>query len=305
MPCVYESAKLTFNGVDGYDVYNPSIPFTWKGKSYIFGRVERRHEWARSWVRLFENTGKDDWTLVPGSMIYQLEDPYVTILGDTLVLGGTHVRFKQGHWDTFYGYFYRGTDLADLYYFATGPDFMKDIRLVELSDGRIGVFSRPRGKEIREKYGSDSMIGFTIINTLDDLTASVIQDAPYVPGLMGKDEWGACNHACLLDSGLIGIIGHIGYKEILPGGQESQVYMNNAFVFDPVKREVTGNKIIGTRRSYPEGPMKLPHLPDVVFSAGIVPRGDGKVDLYSGLGDTEVGRIVIDNPFAGYGSMKI
>ena len=39
---VYESALLTFKGVDGFDVYNCSIPFTWNGRSYIYGRVEKR-----------------------------------------------------------------------------------------------------------------------------------------------------------------------------------------------------------------------------------------------------------------------
>ena len=33
-------------------------------------------------------------------------------------------------------------------------------------------------------------------------------------------------------------------------------------------------------------------------------REDGKVDLYSGIGDAEVGRIVIDYPFEGYGQIK-
>jgi len=62
---IYESAQLRFHGVAGYDVYNTSIPFEWHGTRYLFGRVERRAEWARSWVRLFENTGQDDWTLAP------------------------------------------------------------------------------------------------------------------------------------------------------------------------------------------------------------------------------------------------
>jgi hypothetical protein len=37
--------------------------------------VERRADWARSWTRLFANSGRDEWTLVPDSMIYPLEDP--------------------------------------------------------------------------------------------------------------------------------------------------------------------------------------------------------------------------------------
>ena len=146
---IYESVKLSFYGVDGLDVYNPSIPFEWKGTRYLFGRVERRAEWARSWVRLFVESGRDQWTLVPDSMIYQLEDPYVSLIGDQLVMGGTHVRYKQSAIDTYYGYFYKGEQIDDLYYFTTGPDRMKDIRLVELLDGRIGVFSRPRSEEVR------------------------------------------------------------------------------------------------------------------------------------------------------------
>ena len=31
-----ENVLLTFTGVDGYDVYNCSIPFTWEGREYIF-----------------------------------------------------------------------------------------------------------------------------------------------------------------------------------------------------------------------------------------------------------------------------
>ncbi len=205
---IYESAKLTFHGVDAYDVYNASIPFDWQGRSYIFGRVERRAEWARSWVRLFAQSGPDEWTLVPDSMIYPLEDPYIARIHDQLVLGGTHVRYKSGVVDTYYGYFYRGSHLDDLVYFTTGPDYMKDIRLVELADGRIGVFSRPRNDEILCRFGCESQIGYATIDRLEDLTAEVIEHAPYIPGLFGDGEWGGCNQAYALASGVIGVIGH-------------------------------------------------------------------------------------------------
>lgn len=300
---IYESSKLTFHGVEGYDVYNSSIPFKWNGKQFIYGRVERHKEWARSWVRLFENTGKDDWTLVPDSMIYQLEDPYISILGHTLVLGGTHVRYKQGQIDNYYGYFYKGTDIHDLYYYTTGPDRMKDIRLVQMEDGRIGVFSRPRNDEIRVKFGSESMIGFAIINSLEELTADVVENARYISDIFAKDEWGGCNQVYLLDTGLIGVIGHKCYKTVEKMGQEILTYMNMSFVFDPQKHQAMDIKIIGTRSCYPEGPAKLPGLVDCAFTSGIKMREDGRVDLYSGLGDCEVGRIVIDDPFREYGKI--
>lgn len=300
---IYESAKLTFHGVEGFDVYNASIPFEWHGKKYIFGRIERRSEWARSWVRLFENTGKDSWTLVPDSMIYQLEDPYISVIDDTLVLGGTHVRYKQSAIDTYYGYFYKGTDINDLYYFTTGPDYMKDIRLVKCGTKGIGVFSRPRSEEIRKKYGSESVIGFTIIDNLNDLKADIIENAPVVHDLFEKDEWGGCNQCYYLDSGLIGVIGHKCYKSTDSNGEDILTYMNISFVLDPVSHDAKDVKIIGTRSCYPDGPAKKPSLVDCAFTSGIVMREDGKADLYSGIGDAEVGRIVIDYPFEGYGKI--
>ena len=38
---IFESTKLQFVGVEGYDVYNCSIPFWHKGKKYMFGRVDK------------------------------------------------------------------------------------------------------------------------------------------------------------------------------------------------------------------------------------------------------------------------
>ncbi|MDF2941828.1 MAG: hypothetical protein K0S01_686 [Herbinix sp.] len=300
---VYESKKLKFLGVDGFDVYNSSVPFWWNGKKYIYGRVEKREDWARSWVRLFEETDKDEWTLVQGDMIYQLEDPYISIINEDLVLGGTHVRKRQGMIDTYYGYFYKGKDIRDLVYFTTGPDYMKDIRLVELSEKRIGVFTRPRSEEIRALHGSESIIGFTIINDISELNAEIINNAIKIDGLFEKDEWGGCNQCYLLDSGKIGVIGHISYKKTDDDSNGILVYMNISFVYDIEEHMALDLKIIGTRDCYPEGPAKRSDLIDCAFTSGIVMREDGKVDLYSGIGDTEVGRIIIDYPFEGYGKI--
>lgn len=98
------------------------------------------------------------------------------------------VRYNQGRLDTYYGYFYKGSDLHDLLYFTTGPDYMNDIRLVQLHGNKIGVFSRPRNEEVRRLYGSESLIGFTVIDSLDELSAKVIENAPFIAGLFQKDE---------------------------------------------------------------------------------------------------------------------
>lgn len=295
---VHESAILTFDGVEGYDVYNCSIPFIREGREFIFGRVERRDEWANSWVRLFEKTGADQYTLVKEHMIYQLEDPYISLIHGELILGGTHVRKRSSKIDTYYGYFYRGKSLDNLTYYTTGPDYMKDIRLVELKNGRIGVFSRPRSEEIRQRYGSESIIGFTKISSLEELTDDVILNATPIEGFFDKDEWGGCNQAYLLRNGSIGVIGHQCYKQPVDQGEDLEVYFNVAFEFDPDTFTVSNRKIIGTRSCYPEAPSKKPRLTDCTFTSGIVMREDGRADLYAGLSDAYEGRIVINYPFS-------
>lgn len=296
---IYDSAVLVFHGVENYDVYNCSIPFEMGGHTWMFGRVEKRNEWAASWVRLFEKTGTDDWTVVPDSMIYTLEDPYIQFIGNELVMGGTSVQKEAGKLKTFFGYFFRGTELDGLRYFTTGPDRMKDIRLVQLKDGRIGVFSRPRGPEIEARYGSGAVIGFTVIDDLNELTEEVIANAPAIGNLFGAGEWGGCNQCYLLKDGRIGVIGHKCYKDRDDQGGKLSVYMNVAFVFDPETHEATPPRVIATRKSYPYRPAKLPELCDCAFTSGIVIRKDGKADLYSGIGDTYEGRVTIDNPFEG------
>lgn len=295
---VYESRQLVFHGVEGFDVYNCSIPFQWEGKTYMYSRVEHREEWARSWVRLFEQTGPDEYSLVPQHMIYQLEDPFISIVQGELVLGGTHVRMRSGEIDTYYGYFYRGAQINNLRYFTTGPEHMKDIRLLELKDGRIGVFSRPNNPEIREKYGSAAMIGFAIIDSLDQLTDEVVLNARPIEGIFDTGEWGGCNQPILLENGSIGVIGHQSFTQTVENGTDLAVYVNTAFEFDPHTFTATGNKIIATRSCYPDFPAKKPQLVDCTFTSGIVMRDDGKVDLYGGMGDAAEGRIVVDYPFS-------
>lgn len=295
---IYESSKLTFHGAEGYTVYNCSIPFTWEGKTYIYGRVEKFNVWADSFIRLFEKTGEDSYTAVKDAMPLMLEDPYVSMIQGEFVLGGTHVRKQLGNIDTYYGYFYRGKDLKDLTYFTTGPDYMKDIRLVDMRDGTIGVFSRPRSAEIMEKYGSESLIGFTRIRSLDELSNKVIENAEPIPDLFDRGEWGGCNQAYLLDNGTIGVIGHQSFHDKDANGGDLQVYVNTAFEFDPESFTASPVRIIGTRCCYPAGPAKRSDLVDTSFTSGIVMRDDGKVDLYAGIGDCEEGRICIDYPFS-------
>ena len=294
--CVYERALLTFSGMNGYDVYNCSIPFEWQGKRYLFGRVERREDFANSVTFLLLETGRDHYVPVEGAVVYPIEDPHVAMIGDEIILGGTHVRKRRNQIDTLYGYYYRGRDLRFLSHFTCGPANMKDIRLVELRDGRVGVFTRPRGKRIAELYGSEAVVGFAILNSIDELDDTIVDKARVIDGLFAEGEWGGCNQCYLLRDGRIGVIGHRCYKQPTPQAV-LQVYVNIAFIFDPFTFSVSDMQVIGDKDSYPPTPHMLPYLADCAFTSGIEMRPDGKADLYSGLGDVTQGRIVIDSPF--------
>ncbi|MBN1778368.1 MAG: DUF1861 family protein [Clostridiales bacterium] len=294
---IYESALLRFHGADGFDVYNCSIPFRWQGKNYLFGRVEKREDFASSATMLFERFGQDEYAAVPSGMAYPLEDPYVTFVRGELILGGTHVRKSRGELEAFYGYFYRGSRPDWMTLFTSGPVNMKDIRLVELADGKLGVFTRPRGRHVEEVYGSEAVIGFTVIDTIDQLDAETIEKAPIIPELFGRGEWGGCNQCCLLRDGCVGVVGHRSYFSKDGQGVDQQVYLNISFIFDPDTHRASGMKIIGDKQCYPETEAMREDLRDCAFTSGIVMRSDGKADLYSGLGDVAEGRITIDSPF--------
>ena len=100
---------LRFSLPDGRDVYNCSTPFVYDGKTYIWGRVEKRSKWATSVTFLFEK--KDDGTFerVKDCESYPLEDPFFEQIGDEYILGGTHVVKDKKSIKTYYVYFYRGT----------------------------------------------------------------------------------------------------------------------------------------------------------------------------------------------------
>jgi hypothetical protein len=189
-----------------------------------------------------------------------------------------------------------------MHYYTTGPDRMKDIRLVALPDG-LGVFSRPNGERAKEKYGIDCAIGFAVIKDLSELTAEMIDNAPVVQGLFEQGEWGGCNQCYLLDSGNIGVIGHKSFTNMDEKGMEQRVYTNIAFVMDPKTKQVLHKELIATRKSYPPAPAKKENLQDCAFATGIVMRQDGKTDLYSGVGDTFEGRVVIEYPFGEFGKI--
>ncbi len=288
---LYESEILEFTGIGDRDVYNISHPFEIGGKTVIAGRVEKRNDWAKSNVVFFENFSSS-WKVVDNAPVLKLEDAFATTLDDETILGGVEVYTENNSFNSpEIGYrtvFYRGKDLHSLKKFACGPDRMKDIRLVPLSNGKIGVCTRPQGGE----HGR-GQIGSLEIHRVEEINEENILKAKVIDKLFALDQWGGANELHVLEDGRIGVLGHIAYED----ENHYKHYYAMTFVYDPITHEASPIKILATRKNFPAGHAKMPQLEDVVFPGGLVRHKNGYATLYAGLSDAQAGYITLPDPF--------
>ncbi len=280
--------KLQFLGVNGYDVYNISAPFRIGNRIVIAARVELRKAWADSHT-IFLEEDKGKWIPVKDAPVLQVEDGFATQIGDKTIFGGVEIYSRLHFPDVNYRtVFYQGHNLSSLEKFVTGPDMMKDIRLVSLTNDRIGVFTRPQGGN-----NGRGRIGYIELQNLEDLNIQNIQRARIIENQFAPEEWGGANELHPLQDGRIGIIGHIAHQDT----QKNLHYYAMSFVYDPRTHQTSPIKIIATRENFPIGEAKAPRFTDVVFPGGLVRHGNGTATLYTGLSDAEAGSIILANPF--------
>ncbi len=279
---------LKFEGVKGKDVYNPTGPLRIDDEEYIIARVEERginyqdsryHPYSQFFVEK-----KDCWFPVKNFPVFPLEDPFKTYIGKELVLGGVEVFGKPGR-KKFRTVFFRGESIKSLKKFAVGPEMMKDIRIVGLSDGRIGVFTRPQGREHQK-----GRIGFTVIRKLEDINEKNISQAEIIKDDLESNEWEGVNGAKLLKSGKIAVLGH---RASIDQKKEKK-YSAMTFEFEPYTKTVENFKVVAVRSDFPETSSKTPFLEDVVFPGEL----DYDYHLYAGVSDTSAGVKKIENPYS-------
>lgn len=287
--------KLKFVGVGKKDVYNITAPFEVNGQSYIAGRVESRHlvEDAQTMFFVKQN---DTWIHDTSTPSFNLEDPFLTYVGKNIILGGVEVDWTPTGKHEWFGKrfngpftrFYRGETLNALTHFTSGPGFMKDIRLVELANGSIGIFIRPKGG-----HAGRGQIGFTTLSSLDELTPKILSEVEPWRDQFVENEHGGVNEAHVLSDGRIGVLGHIASRD----DADYVHYRAMAFVLDPETRERSPIRIIATRADFSSGPAKRPELADVIFPGGLIRHSDRTATLYAGLSDAEAGKLDIPDPF--------
>ncbi|MDO3411469.1 DUF1861 family protein [Saccharibacillus sp. CPCC 101409] len=285
------AGKLVFGGVGARDVYNIAAPFEDEGEAVIAGRVERRDSEESEIVFFTEKDGV--WTPREGSPLLKLQDPFRAVVGEELLIGGVETYPDPDHpggllWRTV---LHRGSKIADLQPFFRGPERMKDLRLVQLDDGGIGVFTRPQGEK-----GGRGKIGFLRLDSLDELSVDAIENAPLLENQFDDEEWGGANEIHPLANGRLGVLGHIACFD----ERGDRHYYPMTFVFDPASGTHTAIVLLAVRADFLPGPSKRPDLRDVVFSGGLIRRPGGGALLYAGTGDAEAQALEVDDPFAAF-----
>lgn len=287
--------KIAFKGIAAKDIYNITAPFLDNGIETLAGRVEDRNsELAQV---LFFQKHDDVWCHVLDSPVFNLQDPFFTKIKDELIIGGVqvfpyiangtsnpYIKEKLYSWRTV---MYKGKNIFDLKLFFIGPDDMKDLRIHELNNGEIGVFSRPQGYK-----GGKGKIGFTKVKTLDYLSIGIINNASIIKDLFSESEWGGTNAVYPLFDEYVGVLGHIACFD----EDKNRHYYSMSFIFNTETSKYSDVKILAERSDFLPGKSKRPELNDIVFSGGIV-LNDKKAYLYTGVSDIESQIIEINNPF--------
>ena len=281
-----EAEKLLFFGVEKRDVYNISKPFFIDGEIIIAGRVEERADNANSQIIFFKKE-KDGWYPICDAPVFPLEDGCVVKIGSEIILSGIEVypspTTKNPRNVEYRTVFYRGRDLFSLKRFAVGPKLMKDIRLVELSNGHIGVFTRPQGGE----YGKGK-IGFIELDSLRDINPKNLLKAEIIPNQFFPGEWGGVNDAHVFKNWVY-VIGHIAYED----EQGGKHYYAMSFVYKINSHCASAIKIIATSKNFPAGEAKSPKHEDIVFPSGFNCNYNGTITLYVGIRDSESYKVVL------------
>ncbi len=295
-------------GLGRRDLYNVAV-IEQPGGNILAFRSEQRRSFAwnpRSYhpvvrfAREHSGVWEVDTHLLPFDM---MEDPFCFTVHERgkkqLIFGGVQIR-REGREIIPQTVFYRGTSLfrLDRTPFAI-IDNMKDIRLLQLPDGRFLLCRRPWGGE----YGR-GRITLHILDTLEDLqdarrklpTLAVLDDCFKVA------DWVGVNHLQLVSDSQgqqwVGLLGHVAFNK---QGAKHYAACTYRILLDNLLAGSTSGKpcpeIIAVRSCFEPGPAKNKGLQDVVFPDHLQHLSGYTYRLWAGLSDTNIGTIELYDPF--------
>ncbi len=274
-------------------VYNPSSAFINPPNTHRAVRVDCSDGRTKSVIFTHTNEGLEPYL----ERIFDLEDPFASSIDDEIVFGGVEVDRlfnkegeKVSRWRTI---LYRGTTIPELRPFFTGPEGMKDIRLVKRPDGKIGVYTRPRNLG-NESLGGNGQIGYREFESLDqmenaDPLSLDIENAPLLSFRFPKDEWGGVNHVQVVRDGRYQgwnlLLIHRAYRDT------TRHYYASALLHDPQTGRIVDLGTLVKRSDIPPGPWKGQEegdheLEDVFFPGELIIEED-RLRVIGGAGDAE------------------
>jgi hypothetical protein len=297
--------------------YNPS-PIQINGKTHLLGRMEIESSQLQSEldskIGLFEESDSSHWHTNKQTPVFSGQDPF-----DWCVVQGEHIFGNVEVWpdpenptQTHYRTVFRRykEDFSEIVNekneiaepFAVSPEKMKDVRLVDLENGKIGVFARPQ----KENFGGLGKIGYFEINNLDELEEALTKyneeddQTSLIEGICNDEEWAGVNQSILLDDGTLGILGHIArFRLSDPDNPESpkvKDYYGITFNFDPKTRQASNVKIIITAEDFEKVKPKKDDLGSIYFPGGLI-KVDDHYELYGSVGDARGCVAKVDDPF--------
>jgi hypothetical protein len=268
---------VNLSGLDGMDGYNPSGAVAQNGDLLTYVRIEHRDDEFSSWSAPFVQRDATDWRMLPEMPMLKVQDPAVAMIHGTLVVSGVRLVAKTGAFVHFRTAFWRGASVGALDEFSSSPMQLKDTRLVELENGRVGIYTRPLGGS-----AGRGKIAYIEVDSLDAVTPEAMEGAELLDIQTIDAQWWGPNDIYPLDHERLGILGHVAK---FTGGDRH--YFAFAAVFDRIERRVIdGPHIICDRRCFPESPAKRPDLVNTVFPASLDLR---QGLLFAGLSDACIG----------------
>jgi len=175
---------------------------------------------------------------------------------------------KPDHVKTLRTRFYTGTKLDSLEYVAEGPEWMKDIRIIQ--DGsdptKLHIYGRPKPVE----YSGN--ITHTTVAGIDMLDEQVISDAPYIDENLfpvGSGVWGGVGDVIDLGAGKHILIAHRAHGTNSNDNglhYEAVLYQHNTQT-----KRIADLGILAAANMFPSGTIKANDavdLHDVVFPGG-------------------------------------
>lgn len=308
--CPLQQGKIiTIDGVHNKDYYNPALCALGDSKILAFRMEDRESsiitpEKYHPEIAFAAPLDDRHWRLLERpAPIAMLEDPtFLRVRRDNVahvVLGGVRVQITDSG-------FIANTE------FYTGPNMeslspqpfavikgMKDVRLLELPDGRLLLSKRPTGGEYEAGkitlHVLDNISQLSQVDTLNLRTYAVL-DSGYAA------DWVGTNSMYLLPDVhgdlWVGLLGHLGLRDV-DDGKHYAVTTYKIRLEDLLDSKVHHimPRVIATRACFEDGPWKTPDLGDVVFPGSLDPLGHETYRLWAGLSDARIGTVVVDNPF--------